>query len=321
MNKNSELGRKLTRKYTVPLPSSPTKKHLTTKNALTINSTKQHPPMHQKMFKSDQFDELTMDIVDKMKTIVEKGILPIIQVTQGIQEAKRVERKAIPVLIKHQWGFSESLPFATLQSIITTDEDTELSDEEKAVRIHEELVQAFMFLEKEGLRFHPSLAYARESLEKQLGYGWDYIAEELYDHVTYHRKYSAIPLMFIMMERLMVNLHETHIEQNQRDIIESFQDKMKSKNQDIKYMVNYEGYARMFNAIIKPKIFGRAEHDDPPEGILNRHLVVHGKSDPSTWTNTDMYKLLTVLFGMAETIDAYAFITSEIETEHEAENE
>lgn len=321
MNKDSELGRKLMKRYTTPLPSASIKSHLTTKNPTMTKATESPLSSGQNFFKTHYFDQLTRGFYDAIINVTDNYVLPLIKFIEEESEQRMIESKAVDVLVKYHWGYTDCLPFDILQEIISIEEDPMLGENSKQKKINNCLVSVFDFSTKSGIESHRSFSYSRDCLDNNLGKGWDVITNELYSHITYQRKFSAIPLLFIMMERLMVNLHDTHLDAKPGKVRRLFNEKIENENQNIEYLMEYAKYAKIYEGVIDAKIFTRAEHHSPPEGILNRHLVIHGKSDPTIWTEVDMYKLLTVLFGMAETIEAYKFITSEIEVENEYQNE
>lgn len=214
-----------------------------------------------------------------------------------IEEDITAGEKAILKCNNYGWSFVRDFHIETYIEASEIIDKQELNDEEKQININEFFGE---YLD-EG---DPG-SLGAEVLVDGLGEGWEYLAEHVMDLVSQKEYQPAIPLIMILIERMMVNLDQTHLQVKfQREIINSFEQKISKQKEELQ-LYTFKNFDAMFEKIILNNVFKSGTMPNKPTPILNRHLVVHGKSTPSKWNKVDMYQLLTVLLSLAEVTKEY----------------
>ncbi|RKD71377.1 hypothetical protein ATL39_2773 [Sinobaca qinghaiensis] len=211
-----------------------------------------------------------------------------------IEEDIEIGEKAILKCNTFGWAFVRGFHIESYIEAAEIVDERDLNYEEKQQKINTFFVEYFDQGDLGSL--------GGEALIDGLGEEWLYLAEHVMSLVSQKEHQPAIPLIMILIERMMVNLDNAHLKVKfQKDIINSFEEKISKQKEEFQ-LYTFTNFDAMFEEIIRGNIFKSGTMPNQPTRILNRHLVVHGKSDPSNWTDIDMYQLLTVLLSLADVI-------------------
>ncbi|AKG05310.1 hypothetical protein AAV35_011320 [Salimicrobium jeotgali] len=218
-----------------------------------------------------------------------------------IEEDITVGEEAILQCNRFGWSFVRDFHIETYIEAAEIVDRQDLSYKEKQINMNDFFVK---YLD-EG---DPG-SLGAEVLVDGLGEEWEYLAEHVMDLVSKKEYQPAIPLIMILIERMMVNLDRAHLQEKiQKKVINSFEKQITKQKKEFQ-LYTLKNFDAMFEKTIRNNIFKSDTRPHRPTRILNRHLVVHGKSNPSTWTDVDMYQLLTVLLSLAEVIREHKKLT------------
>ncbi len=254
------------------------------------------------------FSDKLVNVLNKLdKEMIEK----ITIISYALQDlSNRLDTEVIDALIETDWGYMEEVPWHLYYDVFEVNEKTNIQLE-KQEKIDELMINFFNKARLEENSNFTKQSKSWRRLSHQLGDGWETLVNSLYNNIQRKDIVSAIPLLFIVMERLMVNIKSEHLEEkNSTQIRKNVCEEIENEREGLEKIRRYYSSVEVFKKLVENKVFAKAQYNEPYDGILRRNLAMHGKSTPEKWTEKDMYRLLTIAMSFAATGEALKTIKS-----------
>ncbi len=140
------------------------------------------------------------------------------------------------------------------------------------------------YTKEEGMHYNAMKDTIMETIEPH----WKDTLGDAFYCIENHRFKPIIPALFSIIEGELASLFQTH--KMSGPIIDFLNEKASNETEEFEKIALYS----LLHSL-KKQVFTYDKFSEERHTLINRHRVLHGRDDPSHWTQTDAYRLLTVL--------------------------
>ncbi|MBQ4899345.1 hypothetical protein KB559_10900 [Paenibacillus sp. Marseille-P2973] len=179
---------------------------------------------------------------------------------------------------KHGWCLSAEMDIPDYRRIGSSEDNQKTKD--------------YLFTELFEVNDFELYNYEKNSIINESSNGWQEFYKDCFHSIENGRLMVAIPSLMMVIEHELSN--GIDIDLSGKPLVRSVKSSIEQEREPGKFttIIATSLFSLLENGIFERGITG------PRSELINRNRVLHGRDDPSKWTKTDAYRLITIISAL-----------------------